>query len=169
MVRKIVCLCVALCLAVGLSAQNVLSLKYQGFVDVEGGIAYNFNTAQTVSTNNMQLFTTVTTTHGIQMKQYFVGLGVGYMHSYRDKENIYPMYVALRYTYDKVRLKPFADVRLGIVYDPYWISKVQTYGAISIGAEVYKKLQIGCRASVFTRPSRYFTANASVVLVYKFQ
>ena len=166
---RIVCLCVVLCLTIGLFAQNMSSLKYQGFVDVEGGIAYNLNTAQTVSTNNMQFFTTVSTTHGIQIKQCFVGLGVGYMHSYRDKENMYPAYGAFRYTYDKVRLKPFADVRLGIVYDPYWISKVQTYGAISIGAEVYKKLQIGCRASVFTRPSRYFTANASVVLVYKFQ
>ena len=164
MMRKIVCLCVALCLAIGLSAQNVSSLKYQGFVDMEGGIAYNLNTAQTVSTNNMQFFSTVTTTHGIQIRQCFVGLGVGYMHSYRDNENIYPMYGAFRYIWAKVPLKPFADVRLGIVYDPYWISKVQTYGAVSIGIEVYKKLQIGCRASIFSRPSRYFTANASVVL-----
>lgn len=168
MMRRIVCLCVASCLTVGLSAQNTSSLKYQGFVDVEAGIAYNLNTAQTVSTNNMQFFTTVTTTHGIQMKQCFVGLGVGYMHSYRDKENIYPMYGVFRYTWEKIRLKPFADVRLGIVYDPYWISKVQTYGAIGVGVEVYKKLQVGCRASIFSRPSRYFTANASVVLGYSF-
>ena len=168
MMRKIVCFCLVICLALGLFAQNVSSLKYRGLVDIEGGIAYNLNTAQTVSTNNMQFFSTVTTTHGIQMKQYYVGLGVGYMHSYRDKENIYPMYGAFRYTYDKVQLKPFADVRLGIVYDPYWISKVQKYGAISIGVEVYKKLQVGCRASIFSRPSRYFTANASVVLGYAF-
>lgn len=168
MMRKIVCLCMALCLAIGISAQSVSDLKYQGYVDVEGGIAYNLNTAQTVSTNNMQFFSTVTTTHGIQMRQSFLGFGVGYMHSYRDKENIYPMYGAFRYTCEKVPLKPFADVRLGIVYDPYWISKVQTYGAVSIGVEVYKKLQIGCRASIFSRPSRYFTANASVVLGYAF-
>ena len=165
---KIDCLCLALCLAVGLSAQNLLSFKYQGLVEVEGGIAYNLNTAQTVSTNNMQYFTTVTAIHGIQMKQYFAGLGVGYMHSYRDKENIYPMYGVFRYTWGNVSLKPFADVHLGIVYDPYWISKVQTYGAISIGVEVYKKLQVGCRASIFSRPSRYFTANASVLLGYAF-
>lgn len=168
MKRKIVCLCTALCLTVMLSAQDEVLLKYRGFMDLEGGIAYNLNTAQTVSTNNMQFFTTVTTTHGIQMKQYFVGLGVGYMHSYRDKENIYPMYGAFRYTYDKVRLKPFADVRLGIVYDPYWISRVQTYGALSIGVEVCKKFHIGCRASIFSRPSRYFTTNASFVLGYAF-
>lgn len=168
MMRKIVCLCVALCFAVGLSAQKDSSLKYQVFVDVESGIAYNLNTAQKVSTNNMQLFTTVTTTHGIKIKQCFVGLGVGYMHSYRDKENIYPMYGAFRYTWEKTKLKPFADVRVGIAYDPYWISKVQKYGAISIGVEVYKKLQLGCRASIFSRPSRYFTANASVVLGYLF-
>lgn len=165
---KIVCLCMALCLTVGLSAQNVSSLNYKGFVDMEGGIAYNLNTAQTVSTNNMQYFSTITTTHGIQMRQCFVGLGVGYMHSFRDKENIYPMYGAFRYVWETVRMKPFADVRLGLVYDPYWITKVQKYGAISIGVEVYKNLQAGCRASIFSRPSRYFTANASVVLGYSF-
>ena len=157
-----------MCLTNVLWAQDVSSLEYKGFVDLETGISYNLNTAQTVNTNNMQFFTTVTTTHGVQMKQYFVGIGVGYMHSYRDKENIYPVYGAFRYTYDKVRLKPFADVRFGIVYDPDWISKVQTYGAISIGLEVYKKLQLGCRASIFSRPSRFFTANASVVLGYSF-
>lgn len=162
------CLCLAICMAIVLHAQNDVSLKYKGMVDMEGGIAYNLNTAQTVSTNNMQFFTTFSTTHGIQMKRCFVGLGVGYMHSYRDKENIYPMYGAFRYTWEKTRLKPFADVRLGIVYDPYWISKVQKYGAVSIGVEVYKKLQVGCRASIFSRPSRYFTANASVVLGYAF-
>lgn len=168
MMRKIVCLCVALCLTVGLAAQNVQSLKYRGLMDLEGGIAYNLNTAQTVSTNNMQFFTTITTTHGIHMSQCFVGFGVGYMHSYRDKENIYPVYGAFRYTYDKVRLKPFADVRLGIVYDSYWISKVQAYGTVSIGFELYKKMQVGCKATIFSRPSRYFTANASVVLGYAF-
>lgn len=158
----------ALCLAIGLFAQNDSSLKYSGFVDMEVGIAYNLNTAQTVSTNNMQFFSTITTTNGIQVKQCFVGLGVGYIHSYRDRENIYPLYGAFRYTWEKVRLKPFADVRLGIVYDPYWIRKVQAYGAICSGVEVYKKIQIGCRASIFSRPSRYFTANASVVLGYAF-
>lgn len=166
--RRIISSIFFLCLTNVFWAQDVNSLEYKGFVDLETGIAYNLNTAQTVSTNNMQFFTTVTTTHGVQMKQYFVGIGVGYMHSYRDKENIYPVYGAFRYTYDKVRLKPFADVRFGIVYDPDWISKVQTYGAISIGSEVYKKLQVGCRASVFSRPSRYFTANASVVFGYAF-
>lgn len=158
----------ALCLAIGLFAQNDSSLMYRGFVDLEGGIAYNLNTAQTVSTNNMQFFSTITTTHGIQLLQCFVGLGLGYMHSYRDKENIYPVYGAFRYAMEKVRLKPFADVRLGIVYDPYWISKVQAYGAISLGIDLYKNLQLGCRASIFSRPSRYFTANASVVLGYVF-
>ena len=168
MMRKIVCLSITLCLAIGLFAQNESSLKYVGLVDLEGGIAYNLNTAQTVSTNNMQFFTTVTTTHGIQMKQCFVGLGVGYMHSYRDKENIYPIYGAFRYSWEKSRVKPFADVRLGVVYDSYWINKVQKYGAISIGVEVYKKLQVSCRASIFSRPSRYFTVNSSVVLGYAF-
>ena len=116
----------------------------------------------------MQFFSSITTTHGVQLKQCFVGLGVGYYHSYRDKENIYPIYGAFRYNWDRVKLKPFADVRLGIAYDPYWFSKVQAYGAIGLGIEVYKKIQLGCRATIFSRPSRYFTANASVVLGYEF-
>lgn len=166
--RRIICLYLFLCVASAMRAQDASGMKYKGFVDLESGITYNLNTAQTVSTNNMQFFTTLTTTHGIQLKKCFVGLGVGYMHSYRDEENIYPMFGVFRYDWKNVKWKPFADVRLGIVYDPYWISKVQTYGAISIGVDVYKKLQVGCRASIFSRPSRYFTANASVVLGYAF-
>lgn len=168
MMKRIVSLWLTLCLVVVLYAQNNLSMKYRGFVDVETGIAYNLNTAQTISTNNMQLFTSITTTHGVHWKQCFVGVGVGYYHSYRDKENIYPVFGTFRYTWEKIKIKPFADVRLGIAYDPYWISKVQTYGAMSVGVEVYKKLQVGCRATVFSRPSRYFTANAAIVLGYAF-
>lgn len=39
-------------------------------------------------------------------------------------------------------------MRLGIVYDPYRISKVQKQGAISLGVEFYAKLQVSCRASI---------------------
>lgn len=166
--KRFVSICLAFCIVVVLHAQNATSLKYLAFMDMEGGIAYNLNTAQTVSTNNMQFFSSITTTHGVQLKHCFVGLGVGYYHSYRDKENIYPIYGAFRYNLDRVKYKPFADVRLGIAYDPYWISKVQAYGAIGLGIEVYKKIQVGCRATIFSRPSRYFTANASVVLGYAF-
>ena len=117
--KHIGCLCLAFCMSVVLHAQNDVQPRYRGMVNMEGGIAYNLNTAQTVSTNNMQFFSTITTTHGIQVNQCFVGLGVGYMHSYRDKENIYPVYGAFCYTWKKVQLKPCADVRLGIAYDPY--------------------------------------------------
>ena len=166
--KRIVCLCMAICLAVVLHPQNYVPLKYKGIVDMVGGIAYNLNTAQTVSTNNMQFFSSVTTSHGFQLKQCYLGLGVGYYHSYRDKENIYPVYGVFRYTWEYIQLKLFADVRLGIAYDPYWISKVQAYGAVSLGVELYKNIQLGCRATVFSRPSRYFTLNASVVLGYAF-
>ena len=166
--KRIVSLCMAFCMAVVLYAQNGAPVKYKGMVDIEGGISYNLNTAQTVSTNNMQFYSSVTTTHGIQLKLCFLGLGIGYYHSYRDKENIYPVYGSFYYTWDKVQLKPFADVRLGIVYDPYWIRKEQAYGAVSLGGQLYKNIQLGFRATVFSRPSRYFTANSSVVLGYAF-
>ena len=166
--KRIVSLCFAICMAVALHAQDDTPIRYRGLVDMELGIAYNLNTAQTVSTNNMQFYSSVTTTHGIQLTRCFVGLGVGYYHSYRDKENIYPVYSTFRYTWEKLQLKPFADVRLGIAYDPYWIRKVQAYGAVSLAMELNKNIQLGCRATVFSRPSRYFTANASVVIGYAF-
>lgn len=168
MMKRTITACLVFCFTVVLYAQNESQLKYKGLVDIETGIAYNLNTAQNVSTNNMQLFSSITTTHGVQWKQYFVGIGAGYYHSYRDDENIYPIFGAFRYNWEKVKLKPFVDLRLGIVYDPYWITKVQMYGAINMGVEMYKKIQLGCRVSIFSRPSRYFTANAAVVLGYAF-
>lgn len=141
---------------------------YRGYVDMAVGDAYNFNTAQTISTNNMQWYTMVSTTQGYVMKNWFVGAGVGYYHSYRDKENMYPIYAAGRYTFEKARVKPYIEVRAGIMYDPLWIEKAQKYGALSVGINVYKGLQIGLRGSVFSRPSRYFTANAAVVIGYSF-
>ena len=116
----------------------------------------------------MQWYTEVSTTHGYVIKNWFVGAGAGYYHSYRDKENMYPFYLAGRYTLEDTKIKPYLDVRGGIVYDPYWISKVQAYGALSAGLKVYKGLQVGLRATVFSRPSRYFTANAAVVISYAF-
>lgn len=139
---------------------------YRGYVDFTIGDAYNFNTDQKISTNNMQWYAEITTTHGYTLKNWFVGAGVGYYHSYRDKENMYPIYAAGRYTFEGVKLKPFIDARAGIVYDPYWIEKVQKYGALSAGVEVYKGLQVGLRGTIFSRPSRFFTANAAVVLSY---
>lgn len=154
------------CIIMANAQENVSNNGYRGYVDVALGDAYNLNTAQTISTNNMQWYSEITTTHGYVMKNWFVGAGVGYYHSYRDKENIYPFYAAGRYTFENAKIKPYIEARAGIVYDPYWIEKVQKYGALSAGVRVYKGLQVGLRASVFSRPSRYFTANAAVVLSY---
>ena len=104
----------------------------------------------------------------MDMKNWFVGAGVGYYHSFRDKENMYPFYIAGRYTFEKVRIRPYIEARAGIIYDPLWIETVQKYGALSAGVSVYKGLQVGLRGSIFSRPSRLFTANAAVVLSYAF-
>lgn len=140
---------------------------YRGYVDFALGDAYNFNTDQTISTNNMQWYSMISTTHGYQLKNWFVGAGVGYYHSYRDKENIYPFYAAGRYTFGNVRIQPYIGIRAGLMYDPYWVEKVQKYGALSVGMKVYKGLQVGLRGSIFSRPSRYFTANTAVVISYE--
>lgn len=166
--QRIIYLLFCLCFTTLLYAQNENRLKYKGFVDIESGVAYNLNTAQTVSTNNMQCFSLITTIHGVQLNSCFVGIGVGYYHSFRDDENIYPIFSAFRYDWKKVKLKPFVDLRLGTVYDPYWISKLQEYGAIGFGVELYQKMQLGCMASIFSRPSRYFTANVALIVGYVF-
>lgn len=141
---------------------------YQGYVDFALGGTYNLNTAQLFSTNNMQLYSEITTTHGYMFNNWFVGGGVGYYHSFSDEENIYPIYATGRYTFEKFKIRLYLEARAGIAYDPYWIEKVQKYGAMSIGIRVYKRLQVGLRETVFCRPSRYFTANAAVVISYEF-
>ena len=165
--KKIVILFFFFLLFASMYAQSGVYKGYRGYFDVAIGDAYNLNTAQTVSTNNMQWYAEITTTHGYVIKNWFVGAGVGYYHSFRDKENMYPIYLAGRYTFEGTKIKPYIDVRGGIVYDPYWISKIQAYGSLSAGLKVYKSFQVGLRGSIFSRPSRYFTANASVVLSYE--
>lgn len=141
---------------------------YRGYVDFALGDAYNLNTAQTISTNNMQLYSMLSTTHGYKMNDWFVGGGVGYYHSFRDGENMYPVYAAGRYTFGQVKMNPYIEMRAGIICDPRWVYPVQAYGALGAGMNVYKKLQVGVRFSCFSRPSRYFTANAAIVLIYAF-
>lgn len=139
---------------------------YRGYLYFSLGDAYNLNRRQLISTNNMQLYSMISTAHGYVLKNWFLGAGIGYYHSFRDKENIFPLYAVGRYTFENVKIKPFIEARAGIMYDPLWIEKVQAYGALSVGVNVYKKVQVGLRGSLFSRPSRYFTANAAVVTSY---
>ncbi len=141
---------------------------YRGYVDASLGNAYNLNTAQTISSNNMQWYTEITTTHGYVMNNWFVGAGIGYYHSFRDNENMYPIYATGRFTFKNVKLKPYIEARVGIVYDPLWVETVQVYGAVSAGINIYKRIQVGIRGTMFSRPSRFFTANAAIVLSYAF-
>ena len=164
--KKFFCFIIGICITLALHARK--ECHYKGMLELECGAAYNFNTAQLVSTNNMQLFTTIATIHGLYLKPYFVGLGGGFYHSFRDNENIYPVFTEFRYDWGDMRFKPYIDLRLGVVYDPYWISTVQGYGGFGIGVQVYENLHFGCRGAVFSRPSRYFTANASIVIGYYF-
>lgn len=141
---------------------------YRAYVDGNLGAAYNPTPAEKFSINNMQTYAEISTTHGFCLNNWFVGAGMGYYHSFRDKENIYPIYAAGRYTFEKAKLRPFIEIRAGVVYDPFWISTVQAYGALSAGLKVYKRLQTGVRFTVFRRPSRFFTANTALVLSYEF-
>lgn len=141
-------------------------IKYLGVAEVSAGVAYNLNTSETISTNNMQMLWAFSTSHGFVYKGLFGGLGFGYNHSQRDKENMYLIYTDIRYAFEKCKLAPFIGVKGGIIYDPYWIEKVKPYGAVGINVNVYKALCFGLEGSVFARPSRHFTANAFVVVGY---
>lgn len=44
------------------------SVPYRGHVDFALGDAYNINTAQIISTNNMQLYGMTTTSHGVVLR-----------------------------------------------------------------------------------------------------
>ncbi|MDO4756719.1 MAG: hypothetical protein Q4A54_10260 [Parabacteroides sp.] len=81
---------------------------------------------------------------------------------------MYPFFATTRYDWVNVKWKPYMEARVGAVYDPYWISKVQAYGALGFGVEVYKNISLGCRGILFSRPSRYFSANVSLVFAYRF-
>ncbi len=148
----------------GLTAKA--GIPYRGYVDISFGNAYNFNTAQTVSTNNMQLYGMASTMHGIVLKNWFLGAGVGYYHSFRDQENMFPLFLVVRNTYDKLKVHPYIEARAGTVYDPLWERKLQVYGTLGAGISIHKKIQLGVRLSAFSRPSRYFTANAAVAVSY---
>lgn len=166
--KKICLLFCVLCISLSIAMAGEPHRGYRGYVDFALGDAYNFNTAQTISTNNMQFYCELTMAHGYALNNWFVGGGVGYYHSSRDKENMYPIYAAGRYTFERSKVKPYIEIRGGLVYDPRWERPVQAYGALSAGIKVYKRLLAGVRASIFSRPSRYFTANASIVLNYAF-
>lgn len=58
--------------------------------------------------------------------------------------------------------------KVGLIYDPYWIEKVQKYGAITGSLEVYNNLRLDLEGSVFSRPARHFTTNALFVVSYSF-
>ena len=114
--KKIALFFCLICFSVTNAQEKNSTKEYRGFVDFVVGDAYNLNTAQTVSTNNMQWYSMISTTHGYQLKNWYVGAGVGYYHSYRDKENVYPIYVAGRYNFETSKIKPFIEVRAGIMY-----------------------------------------------------
>lgn len=141
---------------------------YRGFVNLAFGNAYNFNTAKLISTYNMQLYGMLSTIHGYQWNNWFLGNGVGYYYSFRDKETMYPLFVVGRYSFSDVKLSPFCETRAGLIYDPRWVEPIQVLGSLCAGVNVYKDLQIGLRLSVFSRPSRLFTTNAAIAFGYSF-
>lgn len=142
------------------------SMSYKGFVEVGGGSAYNLNTAQTVSTVNLQALLAVSTIHGVSYKNWFGGLGLGYYNPQRDNENQFLVFADTRYIFCKNKIKPAYGLKIGIIYDSGWIEKTQKYMALNGSFRLDEKLRLGLEASLFSRPSRHFTTNALVVVCY---
>lgn len=149
-------------------ARAISDYGYKGYFDFSLGVAYNINSIRLFSSNNMQLYGEISTTHGLVIEDWYVGVGIGYYSSFYDKESMYPIFVEGRYTFKDVKMTPFLETRVGIIYDPRWIQTVQKYGALGAGMKIYKGLHAGIRASIFSRPSRFFTANAAFFMSYSF-
>lgn len=141
---------------------------YRGYVDCSLGEGFNPSSGYGIGAHDFQMYGEITTTHGYRMKNWFLGAGIGYYHSFHDNENMYPVYTAGCYSFEESSFCPFIETRVGIVYDPLWINTIQTYAAFGAGMKVYNRLQVGIRFSLFSRPSRLFTANASIVLSFAF-
>ena len=162
----------ALLFVVSASAQSVevegKAVRYKGFVELGVGAAYNLNTAQTVSVVNMQTLWTVQSSHGVAYKGWFGGLGMGYHHSQRDKEDMNLNCGDVRYCFEKCKVQPAIGLKGGFIWDPFWIEKVQLYGALSASLRVYDRIRVGMEGAVFSRPSRHFTANGVFVISFGF-
>ena len=169
--RLIICLITALSVF-ALNAQNAdigdRACGYRGIVELGVGAAYNVNTAQVISTLNMQPLWAIFTSHGVKYKGLFGGVGFGYNLSQRDKENMYLAFSDVRYSFEKCKLAPSIGVKGGIIYDAHWIEKVKPYGAIGVNVDVYNGLSVGVEGSIFSRPARHFTANVFFVVSYSF-
>lgn len=153
---------------ISFSAQATTYYGYKGYLDFSTGVAYNINSIRLFSSSNMQLYGEISMMHGLYIKDWYVGGGIGYYSSFHDKEKMYPIFVGGRYTFRDVKMTPFLESRAGIIYDPRWIQTLQKYGALGAGIKVYKGLHAGVRASIFSRPSRFFTTNAAFFMSYSF-
>lgn len=169
---RIIALLVCMFVVLSTHAQSVedndRTVGYRGIVELGCGSANNLNTAQTISSLNMQTLWSITTSQGVKYKGLFGGVGFGYNHSQRDKENMYLSYADVRYAFENFKIAPSIGFKAGVIYDPYWIESIQKYLALTGSVEVYDQLRFGLEGSVFSRPSRHFTANGLFVVSYCF-
>lgn len=171
MKKLIVCLVAALSFC-SLKAQDAnyeeISVRYRGIVELGVGAAYNVNTAQTLSSLNMQPLWAVSTSHGVKYKGLFSGVGIGYNFSQRDNEKMCLAFGDVRYCFEKCKLAPSVVVKAGMIFDHYWVEKVKPYGAMGVNVDVCKGLRVGVEGSIFSRPARHFTANGICVVSCSF-
>lgn len=115
-----------------------------------GGDFYRSPNSPLYRTN--QLFYTGTITVGYSFNpRFFLGIGGGIRHCENDQKTSFPIaasflaYGSGRYFFSDVKLRPFADVRGGVVVYPKWNSFIKPYAAIGGGVHILPRLSIGGR------------------------
>lgn len=120
------------------SAQN-----YKGFIEVGETFFVGNSKTSYYEYENSELHTTdLMTTHGLQFKQLFVGMGAGVRLS-SDFLGL-PVYVNARYNFTPKKVAPFVDAKIGYAF----IDAEGFYACPSIGVNwnCYKALSIFLKA-----------------------
>lgn len=79
----------------------------------------------------------------------FAGMGGGLRHCQNDQKTGFPIagsfpaFAMGRYTFDKVRFKPYLDGRIGVVVYPKWNDFVKFYSSIGCGVHIIPRLTVG--------------------------
>ena len=139
-----------------LFAQNIISseLKSCGaHLLIEGDVGgdfYRSPSSPLYSTN--QLFYAGTIELGYSFNpHFFAGMGGGIRHCENDQKTSFPIaasflaYGSGRYIFSDVKLRPFADVRGGVVVYPKWNGFIKPYAAIGGGVHLLPRITTGGR------------------------
>lgn len=141
-----------------LSAQNYLSSEvkpHRVHLLIEGDVGGDFyRSPDSPLYKTNQWFYAGTLTLGYKFNPVlFAGLGVGIRHCENDQKTSFPLaasflaYGSGRYVFPNVKLKPYLDLRGGVVVYPKWNSFIKPYAAFGGGIHLLPRITVGGRFS----------------------